>query len=928
MTSAHSFMSITADPADIAGPQAVVAFDGLRTADEIQTQPFDRMPPEVLAAAEADHPADDIRSSNVHLLGPQALRLLPPLRAISPEQGIVAPVSMALAPQDDGDPGALPTAFRKDMSGQTTGPRGGIERNALPTDPLFANQWHLLNTGQNGAAPGVDMNVTKVWEDFTGRGVTVGIWDDGVDYLHADLSANYDTNLHIIVNGAPHDPFPSDPGSAHGTSVAGLIAAANNGIGTVGVAHGATIAGVDIFFDLATWADYYESFTRMNTFDITNHSWGFTVAFDNNILNASQADFFAGWKDSVVTGRGGLGTINVTSAGNDRLTGRDANDSSKNAMIETVVVAAISHDGLVARYSTPGASVLIGATSNGASGAYMWTTDVTGGGGYNDGTNEPLIGDPDYTSWFGGTSAASPVAAGVVALMLEANPNLGWRDVQTILAATARHTGSAIGDAPTGTELYAWAVNGATTWNGGGMHFSNDYGYGLVDALAAVRLAESWTLQSTSANWKQEVAATWTGDLVIPDNDIIGVSFDLNVTEDMALEHVELKLTWQTGTAFTGDYLITLTSPDGTTSFLSRPLNNGFSATWSWLFMSNQFRGESSVGTWTVRISDQWLDEESAIIGAELILNGAEKTSDDLWIFTNEFGDLADGAHGHSTTLADTNGGQDTLNAAAVTQDSVIDLAAGTGLIDRVAVTLVGFEHVVTGEGADTVTGDTQANDLRGMAGNDLLSGGAGADTLYGGSGADALDGGDHSDVIFGGVGQDQMSGAQGDDTLWGNQANDTLNGDAGADRLDGGSGADVLYGGDGDDRLFGRIGADRLFGGLGNDRLEGGDGNDRLNGGDGADWLVDGQGADRLHGGLGRDVFQFVTDTSLDIILDFKDGRDLILIIGYDFSQFTITDGAPGVVMVGYGADLLEIRSTSLLLTAAAIDVNDFIFI
>uniref|UniRef100_UPI002B41143D S8 family serine peptidase n=1 Tax=Photorhabdus africana TaxID=3097554 RepID=UPI002B41143D len=93
----------------------------------------------------------------------------------------------------------------------------------------------------------------------------------------------------------------------------------------------------------------------------------------------------------------------------------------------------------------------------------------------------------DYTS-MQGTSFAAPIISGVVALMLEANPNLGYRDVQQILALSARK----INDPST-----AWSDNSSHSWNGGGMHTSNDYGFGQIDARAAVRLAESWMTQST-----------------------------------------------------------------------------------------------------------------------------------------------------------------------------------------------------------------------------------------------------------------------------------------------------------------------------------------------------------------------------------------------------------------------------------------------
>ena len=65
-----------------------------------------------------------------------------------------------------------------------------------PNDPLFADQWHLLNTGQGGVKPGIDLNVVPVWNDYTGQGVKVGVLEGGgTDTTHPDLAPNYGTNL-------------------------------------------------------------------------------------------------------------------------------------------------------------------------------------------------------------------------------------------------------------------------------------------------------------------------------------------------------------------------------------------------------------------------------------------------------------------------------------------------------------------------------------------------------------------------------------------------------------------------------------------------------------------------------------------------------------------------------------------------------------
>src|SRR5262249_23974291 len=127
-------------------------------------------------------------------------------------------------------------------------------------------------------------------------------------------------------------------------------------------------------------------------------------------------------------------------------------------------------------YSTPGASILVTAP-----GDFIATTALNNNDG-NPGNDFAFVN---------GTSFAAPIVSGIVAMMLQANPNLGYRDVQEILALSSHKLD------PTSSS---WAVNGATNWNGGGNLVSNDFGFGLVDAHAAVRLAETWTTTHTAAN--------------------------------------------------------------------------------------------------------------------------------------------------------------------------------------------------------------------------------------------------------------------------------------------------------------------------------------------------------------------------------------------------------------------------------------------
>ncbi|WP_428925347.1 S8 family serine peptidase [Marinibacterium sp. SX1] len=617
--------------------------------------------------------------------------------------------------------------------------RGDYAVTVIPSDDLFPNQWHLDNTGQSGGVDGVDLNVTEVWDDYTGDGVVVGVWDDGVQYTHHDLDDNYDTSLHIVIDGVTHNPLPWRPASAHGTAVAGVIAAENNGEGTVGVAYDATLVGVDMFYDRRL--DFEASFYELDNFDVTNHSWGWVTPYADSIYDTNGTggvdwqSFFGGFFESVETGRGGLGTINLVANGNDRTIGRHGNDSNFNAIPQTIAVGATSHDGYVSYYSTPGANLLISSPSNGADGAGIYTTDRTGIWGYDDG---------DYTSTFGGTSSATPAAAGVVALMLEANDQLGWRDVQEILALTARHTGSDIGAAPEADELFSWEFNGAETWNGGGLHFSNDYGFGLIDALAAVRLAETWTEQKTSANWEDPVVASSNVNSIIPDNDATGISFTFDTTADFDIEHVGLTLGFSGG--YTGDYHIVLISPDGTESVLSISTSDGTAVTEQWFYMSNAFRGETSIGTWTVTIIDEVAGDTGTVTQADLQFFGATADADDVYVYTNEFSLFA-GDGSHLLTLVDDNGGTDTLNASAVTAASLVTLG-GSAVIDGQTITSVqGIENVYTGDGNDEIYGDAGANVLYGGRGDDIIFGGKGKDTLGDGAGRDILKGQAGADI-------------------------------------------------------------------------------------------------------------------------------------------------------------------------------------
>jgi len=810
----------------------------------------------------------------------------------------------------------------------------GPEAFYMPTDSLVSSQWHLKNTGQTGGTAGIDINVSTVWDDYTGAGVSITVYDDGVDFTHSDLNDNYDASQHLVIGGTTYSAMPTT--GYHGTAVAGLIAAENDGTGTVGVAFGSSITGVPILRSSMA-PDLLASMWQMNRFDIVNNSWGYTTAFQ---VNANSSDsFWQSFEGALVnagTGRDGLGTIIVKSAGNNRASGLDTNYDNFTNHRQVIAVGAVDHNGKVAYYSTPGANLLVVAPSS-TYGVSLTTTDVAGAAGNNSG---------DYLSSFGGTSAAAPQISGVVALMLEANPDLGWRDVQEILALSARQVGDP--GSLTGYEKYDWSYNGADNWNGGGMHFSNDYGFGLVDALAAVRLAESWTLSGTSAN-EVKVGVSATVNRAIPDNG--STTFQLAIPENIRIDHVEL--TVDIAHPYRGDLTITLTSPDGTISIvMDRPLNGSDSGdNLLFRFGSNAFWGENSAGTWTVTITDANGGNVGTVYSLSLQVYGDSITADDLYIFTNEFASL--GSDSTRATLTDTDGGVDTLNAAAVTSASTLDLRAGaTSIIAGRTLTIANGTVIETawgGDGADVIYGNSSANKLYGARGDDTLEGGAGNDTLDGGAGndiarftgnqsryaitienggyrvTDSLSGGDGSDFLVnvetlrfadglysltgettppppppppssdinGTTGNDTLDGTSGDDRMFGNDGNDRLRGKSGADRLDGGAGIDVAdYGAsaagvtvnlatgvssNGDAAGDVLVSIEDIDGSALADVLTGNASVNRLAGGGGNDVLDGGAGSDTLLGGSGDDLFY--VDSAGDIVSENSgEGSDTVV--------------------------------------------------
>ena len=451
--------------------------------------------------------------------------------------------------------------------------RRRVAQRSIPDDPLYPDQWHLDNTGQGGGTPGVDLNVESAWGLTRGAGPAVAIVDDGLEIAHPDLAPNHDDSLAYDYNDDDPDPTPTCYQS-HGTAVAGLAAARGyNGLGVSSVAPEATLVGIRLLG--APHTDVEEGLALAHHNDVIavyNNSWG---PSDNGATKLGPG-VAAGVaiEEGIASGRDGKGCIFVWAAGNGGTQNDNANYDGYVNSRYTIAVTAITDADVKADFAEPGACTLVNAPSSGGSSALL-TTDLTGECGYWG----------DYRN-FGGTSGTSPQGAGVVALMLAANDELTWRGVQHILVHTA---------AKNDPDDPGWATNGA------GHEFNHKYGFGRLDASAAVQAAQTWV------NRPAEVYAEYTVSpaLPIPDDDPGGASSQIILTEDINCETVEIPV--DISTLNRGDLRIELESPDGTVSVLAHSNHDGNNH-YDWTFTSVQHWDEHSVGTWTLRVIDEQPD--------------------------------------------------------------------------------------------------------------------------------------------------------------------------------------------------------------------------------------------------------------------------------------------------------------------------------
>eukprot|EP01104_Vermistella_antarctica_P016919 TRINITY_DN5881_c0_g1_i1.p1 TRINITY_DN5881_c0_g1~~TRINITY_DN5881_c0_g1_i1.p1 ORF type:complete len:599 (+),score=122.66 TRINITY_DN5881_c0_g1_i1:131-1927(+) len=442
-----------------------------------------------------------------------------------------------------------------------------------PEDPLYSDQWHLHGSKN------IDVNVEPVWKmGYTGKGVTVAVVDDGLDYTHPDFgNKGYNSESSYDFNFQNDDPMPykggldskhrSLPVDRHGTAAAGCATADEDGTCGVGAAPGADAAGIRLIAEDCN--DFQESEAlsfRADLNDIYSCSWG--PPDDGRRLEGPETLLKEAWAKAILEGRGGKGPLYVWASGNGLMYDDDCNYDGYANSRYSITVGSFDETGKQPWYSEGCAALLI-TTPSGGHQTRISTTGLVESG-------EPQC----YTNFYG-TSASAPIAAGVLALVLEARPDLTWRDVQGVLAESAVVVDE--NDEEQDGKDGGWHTNTA------GYHHNHKYGFGRLDAEKTVNAALAWTL------WSQ--AEVIESGKIVQNEEIKSgkqkeFTYALKDENDaqLVLEHIEVHV--EMDLVARGRAKISLVSDTGVTSVLQTSHNDGGKDI-DWTYMTVRNWGET-----------------------------------------------------------------------------------------------------------------------------------------------------------------------------------------------------------------------------------------------------------------------------------------------------------------------------------------------
>ncbi|MBN3318924.1 PCSK5 convertase, partial [Atractosteus spatula] len=449
-------------------------------------------------------------------------------------------------------------------------------------DPKWTSMWYIHCSDDIHNCQS-DMNIVGAWKrGYTGKDVVVTILDDGIERNHPDLIQNYDTQASYDVNGNDLDPMPRYDASnenKHGTRCAGEVAAsANNSHCTVGIAYNAKIGGVRMLDgDVTDMVEAKSLSLHPQHIDIYSASWG--PDDDGKTVDGPASLARQAFENGIRSGRKGRGSIFVWASGNGGRSRDHCSCDGYTNSIYTISISSTAESGKKPWYLEECSSTL--------------TTTYSSGENYDRKIVSPGYARAVTGKHSGLVQAVAPFAlAGIIALALEANPLLTWRDVQHIIVKTSRagHL-----NAPD------WKINAA------GHKVSHLYGFGLMDAEAMVKEAERWKQVPPQhiclENADRQIR------IIRPEHIVKSVYKATGCVDNpnhhvIYLEHVVVRVTITHPRR--GDLSIYLTSPSGTKSQLlaNRLFDHSMEGFKNWEFMTTHCWGEKAAGDWILEIHD------------------------------------------------------------------------------------------------------------------------------------------------------------------------------------------------------------------------------------------------------------------------------------------------------------------------------------
>jgi subtilisin-like proprotein convertase family protein/subtilisin family serine protease len=630
--------------------------------------------------------------------------------------------------------------------------RASTYQTLPPTDPAYARQWHLHSRRSD---PAIDARSSTHCEDawaILGHGglpeVVVGVTDDGCKLDHPDFDSpdkfagwGYLEGTRLVRRGDPDADAAKmyQTGSNHGTSCAGVVAAEADALMTVGAAPGCRLlpikwesSGRSLFISdskLMAVLDYVAG-----RIDVLSNSWGIVPT---NLRAPIVRDRIAALAQA--GGRRGKGILFLWAAGNEscpiqhdaaidvpytngwdpaspspRWVGVQKTKRFRNNLVGVpgvMHVAALSSTAQRSHYSNYGTGIELCAPS---SNSHRFRRLPVRGLGVTTATGSGL------TDGFGGTSSATPLVAGIAALVISANPQLTALGVASILKRTAARDLSLDGYPRTPAAGFdpdtSWDVSpvtpfdvGAFQQNGGADGaWSPWFGHGRVDAAAAVAAA------MPGAPARRDLALESSPEREIPDGDPAGIEDRIGVDARGRVESIRISVdishTW------IGDLRVTLVAPGGQSVVLHSRTGSSqddirrvFDTTS--LPAVAALLGHPAQGDWVLRVQDVATRDTGTLHGWKLEL----AVSSDVTTVADEAGATIpdDDPGGVTRTLALTSGTIDDIAIAVdITHPWVGDLRVALTPPGRTAIVL----HDHAGREADNIVRTWRAADVPALA--------------------------------------------------------------------------------------------------------------------------------------------------------------------------------------------------------------------